>query len=152
MHPCVRMPVGSGLTSSVCLLTIYQIQSPFFLYICELLLKVLSAGCIQIRPSFLISVSVVIPGHSETLTPTRTQSSNLEKLAFMSLSCVPPSSEGRVLVRGGFYFACCNTSFEKPDAPGVLWGIKVECNNQKLEQPLIKTACLVSEAFLLSIK
>lgn len=103
-------------------LTIYQIQRLFFLYICVFLLKVLSAGYVQIRPSFLIPMLVVIPRHSETFALTRKQSSDLEKLAFMSLDCVPASSEGRVLVRRGFYFACCDTSFEKLDAPGMLWG------------------------------
>lgn len=72
----------------------------------------------------------VIPGHSETFTLTRKQSSsNSEKLAFMSLDGVPAFSEGGVLVGSGFYFACCYTSVEKPDAPAMLWGIKVECSN-----------------------
>lgn len=90
------------------------IPSPetFFLSICELLVKVLSAGYIQIRLNFLTPVSIVIPGHSEILVLTRKQSSNLEKLAFMSLDCVPVSSEGMVLVRRGFYSACCNTSLK----------------------------------------
>lgn len=93
------------------------------------MVKVLSAGYIQIRPSFLIPMSVVISGHSETFALTIKQSFNLEKLAFISLDCVPASSEGRVLVGRVFYFACCNISFEEPDVPGMLWGIKVECNN-----------------------
>lgn len=93
------------------------------------MVKVISAGYTQIRPSFLILMSVVIPGHSETFTLARKQSSNSEKLAFASLDGVPTFSEGGVLVGSGFYFACCNTSVEKPDAPGVLWGIKVECSN-----------------------
>lgn len=52
------------------LVNLYTKSKDFFPYTCELLVKGLRAGYIQIGPSFPILLFVMIPGHLETFPLT----------------------------------------------------------------------------------